>query len=130
MSKSNLTETRVFITWMEDGICFTEVKPGSDITLQDAIENTAAVKKVSGSITGPILVDLRRIRSISKEARDHFSMRNRIPGVNAIAMLIKSPVSRIIGNFFLGLNKPVVSTQLFTSREKAMEWAEKFSTGS
>jgi len=123
------SETRVFYTWMENGICFTEVKQDGIIELPDAEENTIVVKKLTNNSACPILVDLRKIRSISKEARDHFSMRNRVPGVNAIAMLIKSPVSRIIGNFFLGLNKPVVETQLFTSKQKALGWVEKFADG-
>jgi len=72
------------------------------------------------------LVDLRDINSITKEARDHFSMRDRKPAVSAIAMLVKSPVSSIIGNFFLGLNKPSVPTHLFTSEVKAVNWLEQF----
>jgi hypothetical protein len=126
MSQPEAVETNVFITWMENGMCFTEVKPNAVIQLKDAEGNTVAVKKITGDRVFPIVVDLTKIRSISKEARDHFSMRNRTPGVNAIAMLIKSPVSRIIGNFFLGLNKPAVPTQLFISRQKAIAWAQKY----
>jgi len=120
-------ETRVFNTWLQDGICYTRVKPAAVIGLADAIENSEVVLKVSGGVVYPMLVDLRMINSITKEARDHFSMRGRKPGVNSIAMLVKSPVSSIIGNFFLGLNKPVVPTHLFTSEPKALKWLEQYS---
>ncbi|MGQ0827149.1 MAG: DUF7793 family protein [Bacteroidota bacterium] len=126
MKAGKKIETRVFHTWLQDGICYTKVKEGSVIDLKDAIENTEAVIKVSAGVIYPMLVDLRVINSITKEARDHFSMRNRKPGVNSIAMLVKSPVSSIIGNFFLGLNKPSVPTHLFTSETKALKWLEQF----
>jgi hypothetical protein len=121
-----MIETRIFHTSLEPGkYILTKVKPGSEIELEDAKENTAAVIKISGGANFPILVDLREIKSISKEARDHFSMKGRKPNVTAIAMLISSPVSRIIGNFFLGLNQPIVPTRLFTSESEAIYWMKR-----
>lgn len=119
-------EIKAFITWIENDICHTVVKPNASIQLEDAIENSASVKKVSEGKVYPMLVNLKEIKTISREARDHFSMQNRTPGVTAIAMLIKSPVSRIIGNFFLGLNRSVVPAKLFTKDDKAIEWLKQF----
>ena len=119
----NKIEVRAFSTWIdENDICITVVKANAVISLEDAIENSASVKKLSDGKIYPMLVNLKEIKSISKEARDHFSMQGRTPGVTAIAMLIKSPVSSIIGNFFLGLNKSAVPTKLFTNEEKAKAW--------
>lgn len=119
-------ESRAFITRMENDICITKVKPDSVITLIDAIENTKAVIEVSELSTPPILVDLREIGSIDKDARDHFAMKNRTPNVSAIALLIKSTVSRFFGNMFFSFHQPTVPTKLFTSEEKAKEWLKKF----
>lgn len=124
--KQKIIETKAFQTFIKDNICFTVVKPGVVVDLDAAKENTMAVAELSASNIYPILVDLRLINHITKEARDHFSMRERKAGVNAIAMLVKSPVSKIIGNFFLGLNKPVVPTQMFSSEPKAMKWLEEY----
>lgn len=116
-------ESKVFKTWLsEDKICCTEVKPGAVIFLDDAIENSEMVKRISNEEIYPLLVDMRNIKSIDKAARDYFSMRQRVPGVKAIGMLVKSPVSKVVGNFFLGLNRPIVPTQLFTSEKKALDW--------
>ena len=118
-----MIETRVFLTILEQqGFIRTKVKEGSEITLKDAQENTQAVLDISGGSNYPIMVDLTQIRSISKEARDHFSMRGRKPNVLAIAMVVNKPVSVIIGNFFLGLNKPAVPTKLFTDEKVAEKW--------
>lgn len=116
----------VFTTRLDPrGFVHTLVHEGSEIQLEHARENTASVIRVSGGSNYPILVDLRKIKSISKEARDHFSMRGRKPNVTAIAMLVSSPLSKIIGNFFLGLNRPTVPTRLFSSEKEGILWIKR-----
>lgn len=124
---NNAVHTSVFTTWLDaSGICMTVVKKNGVIGLSEAQENTEAVEKVSNKKILPLLVDLRDIKSINKQARDHFAMNKRRAGVSAIAMLIKSPVSKVIGNFFLGINMPSVPTQLFNSEEKAISWLKQY----
>ena len=124
----NKIEVRAFTTWIdENDICVTKVKPNAVIEVEDAIDNSTSVKKLSDGKIYPMLVNLIEIKSISKEAQDHFSMQGRTPGVSAIGLLIKSPVSSIIGNFFLGLNKSAVPTKLFTNEGKAKAWLKKIS---
>ncbi len=121
-----MTNQEVFETTFDSrGFIFSKVRPGAEIQLKDAIVNTAKVIKVSGDSNFPILIDLKEIKSISKEARDHFSMRGRKPNVTAIAMLVASPLSKIIGNFFLGLNKPTVPTKMFTNELDAIQWMKR-----
>jgi len=124
--KCKIIYTAIFTTWLDEfGICRTVVKTNAVITLKDAQENTSAVNRISDNGCPPLLVDLREIKSINKDARDHFAMRDRKPGITAIAMLLKSPLSKVIGNFFLGINMPSVPTKLFTSEERAIEWLRK-----
>jgi len=124
---SEIVSIKCFDTFMVEGdYCVTIVKKDSEIVLEDALENTKSVLQVSQGKKYPMLVDTREIRSISKEARDHFSMRNRKGSVNSIAVLIDSPVSVVVGNFFMGLNKPAVPTKLFTTPEKAFKWLKTF----
>ena len=44
----------------------------------------------------------------------------------AQAIIVDSPVSRLIGSFFLGLNKPPFPTKLFTSEADAVEWLKGY----
>lgn len=126
-AKSKVVELRAFTSWLRsDGICYTLVRPNAIISLEDALENSCSIKEISGDTIYPLLVNLKEINSISKEARDHFSMQNRTPGVSAIAMLIRSPVSRVIGNFFLGMNRSTVPTKLFTIESEAVLWLKRF----
>lgn len=121
-------QLKAFTTWLgENDICYTVVKSNAIVEISDAIENTGAVKELSEGKIYPLLVNLNEIKSITKEARDHFSMKDRTPGVSAIGLVIKSPASTIIGNFFLGLNKSMVPVKLFTNEEKAIAWLKQFS---
>lgn len=124
--KQGVTELRTYYTWMgEDGVARTQVKAGSEVILEDAQENSNAVNGLVGPPTYSLVIDTRKIKSISKEARDFFSMRGRESRVFAFAILVDSPLSKIIGNFFMGLNKPRVPVKLFTKEEKAIDWCKK-----
>jgi hypothetical protein len=39
-----------------------------------------------------------------------------------VALLVGSPVTRVIGNFFIGLNKPRWPVRLFRSESDALAW--------
>ena len=74
-----------------------------------------------------VLIDMTAITQISKEARDYFANERTASIQRATALLIGSPVSRVIGNFFMGLNKPISPTRLFTDPQKAIQWLHTFS---
>ncbi len=122
-----IIELSKFHTWMgSDGIARTMVKPGAEIFLQDAQENTAAVETFFNGEKFPLLVDIREIKSISAEAREHFSLRGRESVVTAYAMMLSSSVSRMIGNFFLSFYNPAVPVKLFDREEEALVWLKSF----
>lgn len=121
----NVLELKSYYTWMgKDNIARTCVKDGAEIVLEDAKENSVAVCSLEGPENFALIVDTRKIKSITKEARDHFSLNGRESRVIAFAILIESPLSRIIGNFFMGLNKPRVPVKLFNQEAKAVEWCQ------
>jgi hypothetical protein len=122
-------ESKEFKTWLSDNIIYTEVKLNAIIDLEAAKNNTEMVRKLSGEKKYPLLVDLNNIKSITKEARDHFAMKGREPLINSLAMVIKSPISRMIGNYFINLSSPIVPTKLFNSKEKAIKWLTPYIHG-
>ena len=54
----------------------------------------------------PVLVDLRAVRSQSAEARALFAGPAATAVTVAVALVTSSPLSRVLGNFFLGFNRP------------------------
>lgn len=116
-----------YYTWMgEDGIARTSVKPNIDIVLEHAVENSAVVTSFFKEKKFPILIDARNIKSMSYEARHHFSAHGRETKTNAFGIIIGSPISRVLGNFYLGINKPAVRTKLFDNEHDATEWLKQF----
>ena len=110
----------------EDGICRTKVKKGAHITIVEAKENSEAVISFQKGNKYPIIVDSTEIGSMTKEARDFLSLRNRPSPVSGIAIIIGSPLSKVIGNFFIGLNKSRVPNKLFITVSSAEAWAKRF----
>ena len=116
-----------YYTWMgKDGIARTKVKPQAEVTIKESKENSIAVNGLRRDKKFPLLIDARQIKSISKEARDNFSIQNRETMITSFAVIIESPLSRIIGNFFMGLNKPSVPAKLFNNEDEAIAWLKQY----
>ncbi len=99
-------------------------------TVELAKENVDAQERLRDSMNKAktrVLIDMTSVTEISKEARDYFANERTASIQRATALLIGSPVSRVIGNFFMGLNKPVSPTRLFTDPHKAIQWLHTFS---
>lgn len=128
MAPSAIVTIRTAKLWKgDDGILRGEALPDSDETLDDAKEQFAAQRAQWFRGTPlPFLMDIRGCRSISREARAHFAGPEAAQMFAAVAILIGSPLTRAIGNFFLGLNKPIMTTRLFTSKDEAIEWRRTY----
>jgi hypothetical protein len=112
--------------WREDGILHGVCFDGAEETLEDAKEQIVAQRKMIDGEPLPFLMDIRPVRSLSREARAYFASAESAAVFRATALLVSSPLSRAVGNFFLGLNRPVMPTRLFTSEEEAMAWLRGF----
>jgi hypothetical protein len=69
-----------------------------------------------------LMINLAPVKHITKEAREFLASKEGCSNVKCCAIIISSEVTRIIANFFIRMNKPLVPTNLFTSEEKARQW--------
>ena len=120
--------TRTGKQWLgDDGIVRQVVFPGAEQTLADAVEHIRAIAALMpGGRRGPLLVDLRGTAAASREARAYFAGPETAKVVSAVALLVGSPISSVIGNFFLRLNQPRYPTRLFTDEAEALPWLKGF----
>jgi hypothetical protein len=126
-SGDSRAETRTTVlTIGDDGIVRVELKQDADVTLEDAIENHEETLKLVGDHEYLVLVDIRPARSITREARMSFADRDSRRNTIAQALVIDSGISRVIGNFFIGLNKPPFPVKLFKSSDEAAAWLKGF----
>lgn len=120
-------EVRTHVIWLgDDGIVRAKVKPHVTITLEDGKACVHMMSQVCGGKQTPALIDMTGLVAIERDARLYFAGEETARVESAAALLINSPVARAIGNFFMGLNKPIVPTRLFTSEEEALAWLKGF----
>ena len=121
------SKTQTARIWLgEDGIIRISLIGVMSEGLAIAQENLEAVSQVSQSKIRPVFADIRNIRSIGAEERKFYARMETKGVINAVALLVDSPLSRVIGSFFLGLNKLPVPTRIFTSEEQALAWLRSF----
>ena len=119
--------SRVAKLWVgEDGICRIIHAPGAEVTLQDAQETMAAYLKLNDGERLPLLIDTKTMKSISREARHFYAGEEAAKCASAVALILKTPVSRVLGNFYLGLSNPHLPSRLFTSDDEALEWLKGY----
>lgn len=120
--------TRTCTLWCEGDIVFGRFHEGAEVDLADAHENLAVTATLTGGRRLPVMVDLRGVRSQSAEARAHFAGPAATAVTRAVALVISSPLSRVVGNFFLGFNRPETPARIFTATGDAETWLASFQT--
>jgi len=119
--------TSVCRLWIgSDGILRMTNLPGTEETIIEARENVAVGSKLQGGGKSHVLVDIRGIKSITKEARDYYSGDEAAKYTSACAILVGSPLTKVIGNFYLGINKTSFPLKIFSSEAMAVEWLRGF----
>jgi hypothetical protein len=68
------------------------------------------------------------VTSIDKPARDFLASSKGTEGLSASAIIVNSPFSRSLGNFFLMVNKTSIPVKLFSSISQAEKWLQQFIT--
>lgn len=98
---------------------------GAELTIEDARACTEVMKNLTGGVPRPFFGDFSKMKSQTKECRDYYAQNpQHLQTYSAVALLVKGAFSRVLANFFLGLNKPPKPTQLFNDQAKAIAWLE------
>lgn len=72
-----------------------------------------------------LLVDSKEFSSISKDARELSASKEMAKVTYAKALLVHSLAHKLVGNFYINVNKPFIKTKIFTDRQKALNWLEQ-----
>jgi len=106
----------------EDGIIVQVVLSGSRQSLCDAEENVRAYRKLANGRKCLLLVDMREPFSMDEGVRQYYASDVAGQFCLALAMLVSSQSSRILGNLFLTLSRPVFPCRMFTTMPEAISW--------
>jgi hypothetical protein len=74
----------------------------------------------------PTMVLMQDMARVDREARALFASEEYMRLCSQTALVVGSPVSRVIGNFFVGLNRPRYPCKIFDQPELAAAWLRGF----
>lgn len=114
--------------WLRaDGCLQSEALAGAGQSLTDARESIAAYAVLGAGRRRPLLVDLRAAgRPMDRAARELYAGPELAAVVSAAALLVGSPVGRVIGTFFLRIARPAAPIRIFTDEDAALAWLATF----
>ena len=109
--------------WMgKDDIIYCVADKGAEDTIETAKENFKAFKKMLKHDRHLFLCDIRGQKSMTREAREFYSSDEVAEVLIASAQITSSSISRVIANFYLGINKPSIPVRLFDTPEDGLVW--------
>ena len=94
-------------------------REGATFDKEDALDARRLIDTLAADAEQVVsLTDIRNLTKTSAQAR-------RVPidpRIERLAFLVRSPVSRMIGNAYLGIHKPACKTKLFSNEDLAVAW--------
>ena len=125
-----IIETSTASFWLNDeGIIQAVIKKDAKLILKDAVENVEIMERI-GSPPRLLFVDIRLVKSVTKELRDYFASKEVSQILPVRAILVGSPVAKIMGDMFLRVMDPAFEAKIFIEESAAMEWLRSYSTNS
>jgi hypothetical protein len=103
------------------GFVHVTITPMAEQHVADALENIDAVRTLGRGATLPILIDMRRVKSIDNAAHEKYRL-GHTPAPRVMALLVASPLSRIIANYYITMFESPIPTRVFSSELDAMSW--------
>lgn len=116
---------KIKFTLRPDNILHTTVLPNTVMTLEDGLESTRISAEMVNNNPLPLLCDLTNVIKMTQECRQHFAGQEHNKTLTKAALIVTNPISRLLGNFFLGLNRPIKPTKLFTDYDAALKWLKQ-----
>jgi len=93
------------------------------------VDGVRAVKKANMELANgkpyAFLAAIGEFSEVTKAAKTLLSSKELSVNTVAKALLIQSLSDRIMVNFYMKINKPIVKTKAFTDRKLAIEWLKK-----
>ncbi|MFA9189812.1 hypothetical protein AAGV28_00385 [Flavobacterium sp. FZUC8N2.13] len=107
--------------WFENGVLFSELKEPIEFDVKIVSNLIELRHKISNSTNQYWCMDGTKLVSLNKEARDYAEIHGQ-DFIYANAMIVNSHVTKFIFCMYVKLKSPGFPFQVFTNREKAVEW--------
>jgi hypothetical protein len=125
MDSASVLDNEYGRCWVDNGILTFVYKPDVVIDLDAAKKIVAERTRFQQGILYPLLADIRGVKFFEKLARDYFATVGALH-VNAVAFLVDSDSSKVMGEFYISVNKPKVPTKMFVDEHEALKFLGEF----
>lgn len=106
-------------------VIFAEYEKEVVIDLEMAKRSVEKRIKFTSKKNAGLVFDLRNVKHIEIDARKFLGTDTSTHLITAGAVIINSPIQKILANFFLRFSRPQIPTRLFTNRHEAIEWVNE-----
>jgi hypothetical protein len=114
-----------FRMWLRpDGIVVVEWVPKITAFLEDATACLEATAQVTGGRRCPLLVNMLDTGPQDRKTRAEWTRRSDL--LSAVALVVSTPLSRVVGNLFLSVSRPPFPVRLFDNEASALTWLKDF----
>lgn len=110
----------------EDNIFQVNVFANSSISKDQVKIVVDGMLQLSNGVKLPAITYLGEFADVSKDAREYTADPDKPTATTAIAFVINNMGHKILGNFFLTVNKPQKPIRFFTDEKLALKWLEGY----
>lgn len=110
--------------WLDDDGVLNCVATAQDQTAQQAREALRIFSQVAGGARRPAVIDMSRVKGLSREARAIYAGKEAADIWTAVALVVSySTLARALVNFVVTVSRPEFPTKMFDTVEDARSWA-------
>ncbi len=118
-----MIDNEIHEIWVEDGIMFARYKPNVIVTKEIADKVVRERLEVSKGHSYPLCGDVTLAKKFTTEARNRLGEADTYQGIEALAIIQRTPFINAIVNFYLRISKmSPVPARAFRSVEAAKMW--------
>jgi hypothetical protein len=117
-----ITDPKFRIWLRPDGIVQMVWAPQTTVRVGDATAALEAMAQLTGGRRSPLLVDMHDTGPLDRSTRTEFTRRGDLQ--TAVALIVGTPLSRVMANFILSVSKPQFPVRLFDNEASAVAWLQ------
>ena len=127
---ANKIETTVADLWMDtEGLIHIHFKPTTAHGAAEACEVVEAHNELAAGVPCLVLANIQGVTvGANRAARQHYVSPVSAKYKLGMAMLVQSPMQRMLGNIFLRINRPPYPTRIFSHEQEALQWLRGIGT--
>ena len=116
---------KFIISLSEEGFYDLFIKDNVEVFIEDMERIKAAQKQLSGNRI-PILISGGKYSTTNIEVMKFLAKNENMPYSKVSAYVAKSTSQKLLGNFYMKINKPERPTRFFSTREGAIDWLKQY----